>query len=228
MARKPVSQEGSALVVPTVEETVAAFRALDRKARAAALAELKDRVIETMTAGEIALATSYTALVAAVTATDLDAPDADLEAAVRLVTLRAIVADLEANVTDRARELAITAEVSDRLRARIEGTMTTRKSASVDGAARSGSDEPKGDIMAHTSAALHAAGGAWLTVADIAKYDSTGFGYTAAYRPSNGAIGRALKSLGAPAIAWRTRDKIEARVRDNGGERPVLMARMGH
>lgn len=215
------------VVVPTVEETVASFRALDRKGRAVALAGLKDRVIETMTAGDIALATSYTALVAAITATDLDAPDLDLEAAVRLVTMRAIMADLEANVSDRARELAITADVSDRLRARIEGTMTSRKSASVDGASRSGSNEPKGDIMAHTSAALEAAGGGWLTVADIAKFDSTGFGYTVAYRPSNGAIGRALKSLGAPAIAWRAADGIEARVRDNGGDRPVLMARRG-
>jgi hypothetical protein len=116
--------------------------------------------------------------------------------------------------------------VSDRLLARIEGTNTTRTSVSVDGAARSGSDEPKGSIHAHVAAALEAAGAdVWMTVAELARFESAGCGYTDAYRPSHGAVSAALKSLGGPAVAWRAEHGIEARMRDNGGDRPILMAR---
>lgn len=217
------TQHASVVVVPTVEETLAAFRALDGKARKAMLAGLKDRMMDSFVAGELAIADSYKALVAAITAPGAET-DADLELAIRFVTATAMVANLDASLSDRARELAITAQVNPELLARLEGTRTTRTRVSTDGAKRSGSDEPKGCVKSHVVSALE--GGAWHTVTEIADHASTGCGYTDTYRPSTGAVSNVLKSTTAEMIAHRTSNKIEVAKRPNGRGGEVLMARM--
>lgn len=213
----------TSVVTPTIEEAVAAFRALDKAGRKTMLKGFQSRALDAFMADEAVIADAYKALVAAITAPGAGT-DNDLDAAVRLATVRAMLANLEGNLTDRARELAITAEANPTLLARLEGTGTTRTSVSKDGANRSGSNEPKGDIMAHVEAAL--AGGAWHAVSAIEAFASTGAGYTDTYRPSGGAITAALVDSTDDRIAWRNRARIEVANRPNGGPRPVRMARI--
>ncbi len=216
------SVPSTAVVVPTTEEALAAFRALDAKARKAMIAGLKDRMMGSFLAGELEIADSYKALVAAITAPDAGT-DLDLEAAVRLVTARAMVANIEASMSDPGNTLAITAEVNPELLARLEGTRTTRTRVSTDGARRSGSDEPKGCVKSHVVSALE--GGAWHTVTEIANHDSTGCGYTDVYRPSTGAVSNVLKSTTDEMTSHRRANRIEVAKRSNG-KAEVLMARM--
>ena len=216
------STHTSNVAVPTVEETLDAFRALDRAGRRAMIAGLKDRMMGSFMAGEQAIADSYKELVAAITAPGAET-DADLEHAVRLVTVRAMLENLEANASDRASTLAVTAEVDPALLARLEGTRTARTAVSTDGARRSGSDEPKGCVKSHVVAALQ--DGAWHTVTSIANFASTGCGYTEVYRPSTGAVSNVLRASTEAMIAHRTSNKIEVAERELDGK-TVWMARM--
>lgn len=213
-----MTQENStqAVVVPTVEATLEAFRALDKKGRRAMIAGLKDRMMGSFLEGELVIAESYKQLVAAVTAPDAGT-NPDLEMAVRWVTVRAMLENLEANMTDAARSIAVTADVNPELLARLEGTGTRRTAVSSDGAARSGSGEPKGCVKSHTVAALeHVGPNVWLTVADIVKFDSNGCGYTDTYRPSPGAVSNVLRADTKDMIEHRRANRLEVAERPNG------------
>lgn len=190
-----------------------AFARADKKGQAAIKLGLQERAMKALTEGNLEEAGRWAGLMRDVT-TAAEGVASDYEAAQRVATFRAVLVDLEVNLSDRARDLLDTATVGkcERLEARLGGVQVTRTAVSDDGANRAGSDEPKGSVKEALVGYLSTqAVGAWTTIAQAGKWitaNGAEFGYTPNYVISGGAI-LARNDGNAKSTAWRAEHSIE-------------------
>lgn len=191
----------------------AAFANADKKGQAAIKSGLQQRALDALSAGNLELAGHWAGLMRDVV-TAADGVASDYEAAQRVATFRAVLANMEINLSDRARDLLDSATVGscDRLAARLDGIQVTRTAVSSDGANRAGSDEPKGSVKEALIGYLSTQPiGVWTTIAQAGKWitaNGAEFGYTPNYVISGGAI-LARNDGNAKSTAWRAENGIE-------------------
>lgn len=212
--------------VDTDLTTVAsAFVNADKKGQVAIRTGLQERALTALSAGNMELAAHYAGIMRDLTEA-ADGVASDYEAAQRVASFRAVMEDLEVNLSDRARTLLDTGTVgaSDHLVARLNGIQVTRTAVSTDGAKRAASDEPKGSVKDALVAYLATQPvDKWSSITEAGKWITSNgaeFGYTPNYVISGGAI-LARNNANPRAQAWRDENNVEFAKVDMGKDAPI-------
>ncbi len=216
----------------SLESLALAYSRATEKVRAQMTDGLAARAMAALDAGNMEEANHWAQLRRDVV-TASQGVEADYAMAQRVASFRMVLADLEANLSDRARDLVDTGTVgaSDHLVARLNGVNVTRTAVSDDGANRAGSDEPKGSVKEALIGFLATqAVGSWATIAAAGKWitaHGAEYGYTPNYVISGGAI-LARNHGNDTSTKWRLDNNIEfAKVPGMGthGPAPVWCVR---
>lgn len=210
----------------SLESLAMRYSAANQKNRALISDGLASRAMAALDEGDMEAAQKWAQLRKEVV-TASEGIAADYEMAQRMASFRSVVAEMELNLTDRARELVDSGTVGacERLVARIGGLNVTRTAVSDDGANRAGSDEPKGSVKEALIAFVATLPvGTWATIAQAGKWitaQGQTFGYTSAYVCDGGRI-MARNADTEAGRAWRAENGIEfAKVEGMGSHGPA-------
>lgn len=208
-----------------LNKVATAFVNADKAGKAAIKNTLQASALEALQAGNMELAAHWAGLMRDVVSA-AEGVASDYEAAQRVASFRAVMADLEVNLSDRARDLLETGTVgpNDHLVARLNGIQVTRTAVSTDGAKRAASDEPKGSVKDALVAYLATQPvDKWSSITEAGKWITSNgaeFGYTPNYVISGGAI-LARNNANPRAQAWRDENNVEFAKVDMGKDAPI-------